>query len=222
MVLCGSAGLSDQHGPSSSVTPGLQRGPRCWPRPWAVEWLSVVTGTMDHNTNPGCGRATDLDMAPRHSSDQPSTWSLGGCKGHSDWHHLSYKVAARHQHRPRWQPRPRVSKWPLMVPSTRTSTQTLALVGPQTQTQSQFTAQARVSPWPWVAAQGTQICMACDFFFLIRANGPRWGVCVHLQMPSSRFQYQSNTGFVEQIWKQSFPFYLLEHHEKHHCCSIIV
>lgn len=51
-----SANLSDPQRPSSSVVPGLQHGPRWWSRPWAVTWPSTVTGAVDLNTDPGCGR----------------------------------------------------------------------------------------------------------------------------------------------------------------------
>lgn len=39
---------------------------------------SVVTGAMDINIEPGCGRATDSDMTLSNSLDSDDTIALGG------------------------------------------------------------------------------------------------------------------------------------------------
>lgn len=65
MVLCISLGLvatmvpgdgkghPDGYGPSSSVDYGPKHGPRRQPNPLESAWLSMATGAMDINTDPG-------------------------------------------------------------------------------------------------------------------------------------------------------------------------
>lgn len=50
----GSAGHSEQYGPSCSMTSGLQNGLRWWPRRWVFTLPSVVSQVMDTNTDPYC------------------------------------------------------------------------------------------------------------------------------------------------------------------------
>lgn len=47
-------------------------------------WLSVVTGAMDINVYPDCGRFTDPDITYSSRSDPENTIASGGSAGHSD------------------------------------------------------------------------------------------------------------------------------------------
>lgn len=46
----------------------------------------MVTGALDINTDPGCSRAMDSDMALSRSSGPHVTMALGSSEGHSDLH----------------------------------------------------------------------------------------------------------------------------------------
>lgn len=61
--------------------------------------LSVVTGALDintDNTDHGCGRSSDLDMAPGSNLDLDDTVALGGSAGYSDLHDLSRGSTLEH------------------------------------------------------------------------------------------------------------------------------
>ena len=70
----GSIGHSDGHGSSSRMALGHQCGPRWQPRPLALPWPLMISGTADNKTNPGCSRVTDTDMALSWSSAWTSPW----------------------------------------------------------------------------------------------------------------------------------------------------
>lgn len=76
--------------PSAAMLPRQQQDFMQQHRPWTSPWPSVATWTIDINTDPGCGRITDPDMA-----------FSGGMK---QWH----------QHSPRWLLGPLTSTWPLI------------------------------------------------------------------------------------------------------------
>lgn len=67
---------------------------------------------MDINTDPGCGKTTDLVIVLDSSLSLDITVVLGlditlvpgGSAGHLDWHCSQTSMTLRYQHGPRWQP----------------------------------------------------------------------------------------------------------------------
>lgn len=78
-------------------------------------WPPVVTQTMDVNKDPSSSRTKDPDMAISSSLGPDVTMALGGRTGLQDWHESSSSIIPGLQPDPRWQPRPWISTWPLMI-----------------------------------------------------------------------------------------------------------
>lgn len=92
---------SGQYGFGSGMSLGLQYGHRSQ----ASLWLLVAMRAMGINTDPGYSRTTNPDMVLGSILGPDVAMALIGCAGHSDQHH----PALRHQHDPRWGPRPGAS-----------------------------------------------------------------------------------------------------------------
>ncbi|XP_052574744.1 uncharacterized protein LOC128097911 [Peromyscus californicus insignis] len=85
-----SAEHTDQHGPNGRVALGQQHGPMWWPRPLASAWHLMASGAVDINSDPGCCRAMEPDIAPRSNPGWADTMAPGDSTGHSDLHGLGY------------------------------------------------------------------------------------------------------------------------------------
>lgn len=63
----------------------------------------MMTGIIDLNTDPGCGRAADSDMVLSSNSNPDDSMTLGGSPGQSDQDGLCSGTALRHLPGPmRW------------------------------------------------------------------------------------------------------------------------
>ncbi|KAL6092601.1 hypothetical protein STEG23_028835 [Scotinomys teguina] len=100
MDLDGSAGHSDQHGPSGHMALGQQHGHRFQPRPRTSVWPMVATQATDINMDPGYYRTIDPDKVLSSSPGPVLTMAPGGggSTAHSDWHGPSDNMALGHQH----------------------------------------------------------------------------------------------------------------------------
>lgn len=78
--------------------------------------VSVVTGAVDINSDPGCFKVTDLDMTLSSSSGPDNTMAPGENEGHSDQHgHGGSSMAFRHPHGHRFWSRPWAPMWSLLA-----------------------------------------------------------------------------------------------------------
>lgn len=81
---------------------------------WFI-WPPVVTQTMDISKDPSYSRTKDPDMAISSSLGLDVTMALGGHTDLQDWHEFTNNIVSGLQPDPRWQPRPWISAWPLMI-----------------------------------------------------------------------------------------------------------
>lgn len=105
----GSTSYPDQHGLRGSMVLGHQHGPRYLTRPWSATRSSVTLGAPDMNSNPGCHRVMDPDMALCSSPVPDNSLASGNSSDHSDQDVPGGNMALKCLHGNRLQPRPRAS-----------------------------------------------------------------------------------------------------------------
>lgn len=122
----------------------------------------MATGATDPDTDPGCGRATDLDTAPEHSSGldiTPPPPGRGGAGGGERVLATSICTVSPDSNLTlgchRWWPRPQASALPSVATGAMDNNADPGFGRPRNP------AQAWMSPQPRVAAQVPQISFLC-------------------------------------------------------------
>lgn len=106
-----SAGHSDWHALHNRVALKHQHGPK-WPRPLASTWPLIVSVAMNSNTDSGCSRVIDPDVACSSCPGLDNTMAPGGTVDHSDRCDTGSSMVLTCKTVYRLQLRPWTSIWP--------------------------------------------------------------------------------------------------------------
>lgn len=110
-----SIGHPDWHGPVAAQPSDTNMTTGSGPDRGTFMWFLVVSWTININTDPSCGSATDPDMFLISRLGPDVTLAQGGSEAPSDWHGSSGSMTLRYQHSLRWWPRLLALEWTLMV-----------------------------------------------------------------------------------------------------------